>query len=180
MSRKMTPLLLSLALILGLITYITECSSPQSRRASRPQSARILDIDVSEIRRIRVKRDYWNSYALQRNPDTSWQIIEPSNEAASPQAVQRLLAVIQEMPISQSIDLPANDTERHREYGLWLPVMELTVTTDGGEHTLIFGRNTPDRAGAYCAEVGRDRVLITSASVLQALAVDPASLRASN
>ena len=177
MNRKLTPVLLSLVLALILLAYLVERNNPADRPSAggRP---RILEVDESEIIRLRIKRDYWNSYALQRNPGGGWQLLEPSNEPAATPAAEHLVRAVAALPALRAIDLPAGNAERYREYGLWTPATELTVTTSAGDQTLLFGGHTPDQTGVYCLISGRSRVYVTAAADADAVAIDPATLRA--
>jgi len=177
MNRKMTPILLAAALLLGLVTYLFESSAPSEQRSGPTEGSRVLEVDRADILQVRVRRDYWNSYTLQRQPDGSWQLTEPSIEPASVPAVNRLLNALETLPVVTTIDLPASDSERHREYGLWEPAMEVTVTTGNGDHTLLFGSPTADGKGVYCAEAGRDRVYVTTAEAVRVISTEFAAYR---
>jgi hypothetical protein len=128
-----------------------------------------------------VKRDYWNSYSLRRQPDGAWRLTEPSSEPASSSAVNKLLNALSDLPVVTMINLPSDDTERYREYGLWEPAAEVTVTVDGGEHTLLLGAQTPDGQATYCAEAGgSDHVYVVSSSAVKAIPTDAAAYRESS
>jgi hypothetical protein len=181
MNRKMTPILLAAALALGLITYVSERpTATDGASATATAGTRVLDIDPADILQIRVRRDYWNSYTLKRTADGSWQLTEPSLEPASGESVNRLVDALGNLAVLNTIDLPSDDSERHREYGLWEPSMEVTVTTGAGERTLIFGTQTSDGQGTYCAESGHDRVWVTPAGTAKQVAVDASMFRISH
>jgi hypothetical protein len=182
----MTPILLSIALVVGLITYVSEHAArraPGSNPSSYPgttassHGARLLNVDAADIMQVRVRRDYWNSLVLKRGGDGSWQISEPVSEPASLSAVSRLLATIEDLPVVTTIDLPADDSERHREYGLWEPAAELTVTTGDQEHVVLFGAPTADGKGTYCAGVGRDKVYVVASDAFAIISAEPNTYR---
>ena len=178
MNRKTTPILLAVVIAMGVLAFLSERTRIQS--ASRPSAGAaptILTITEDDLQRVRVKRDYWNTYTLTRVPDGSWRLTDPSDEPAAEPAVRRMVAALTALPTLSTMDLPANDSERHREYGLWKPVLELTVTTLNGDETLIFGTGTADGAGVYCARAGRDKVFVTSRDALQALSQDLSAFR---
>ncbi len=177
MSKKMTPILLAVALAIGVITYVTDKASRSQSPASSSRGDRVLEIDQADIVWVRVKRDYWNSFALRREADGTWQVSEPSVEPAAPVAVTRLLGAIENLPVVRTIDLPATDSERYREYGLWEPAMEVTVTAGDRDRSLVFGINTPDGTGTYCAEAGVDRVYVTSSEAAKILGQEYAAYR---
>ena len=122
--------------------------------------------------RIRVKRDYWNTYTLERASDGSWKLVDPSSEPAAQAAVEKLLNAVECLPIVSTIDLPGDDSERHREYGLWTPSIELTVSTATESHTLTFGKQTTDGKGVYCAMIGQNKVYIVAPEAVQVLSQD--------
>lgn len=177
MNRKATPILLAIAMAIGLITYVSERASRPSGAADKPQTPRVLNVGQADILQVRVKRDFWNSYTLARDPDGTWQITEPSREPAFTPAVNNLLATIEKLPVIATIDLPSDDSERHREYGLWEPSLELTVKTGESERTLLFGTTTSDGAGTYVVETGRDGVFVTTKEAVQVLSTEYASYR---
>lgn len=180
MNQRLTYILLPVALVLGALALWSDRSSrPASGGAARVQT--VLGVDAGDIVRVRVKRDAWNSFALGRGPDGAWQIQEPFSEPASPQAARKLVDTIAALPVLHAIDMPGDDSERYREYGLWDSVLEITVTTEQREMTLIFGSTTPAQVGAlpgvYCAVLGRDGVIVTDASKLPALQTELAGYR---
>ena len=184
MNRKITPILLIVLLVMGLVAWLSErprASKAIATAASAAQHAdTVLTINQADILQVRVKRDYWNSFALVKASDGSWRLTEPSSEPASDAAVRKLLSMIESLPVINTIDLPSDDSERHREYGLWSPTLNITVTTASGEQTLVFGVKTADGKGVYCALLGHDRVYVTTPEALQALSEDMASYRQGN
>lgn len=183
MNRKTTPILLAIVLLMGLVTYLSECSrSPRTAAQSRHASAEgatVLSIHTGDILQIRVKRDYWNSYRLARSPDGSWKLVEPSHEAAAEAGVMRLLGTLESLPALSVIDLPSDDAERHREYGLWKPAVEIVITTPDGDQTLLVGAATADGRGVYCTRMGKDRVYVTSPEAVQVLSQELSAYRES-
>jgi len=175
----MTPILLAIFIVMGLLALLSErsrvrSSAPQQKEVREP---RVLALNAGDILRIRMKRDYYNSYTIARSADGSWAITDPSTEPASEEAVRRLLNTIETLPVLSTIDLPSDDSERHRQYGLWSPAMEVTVTTSKGDQTVVFGSKTPDSKGVYCAKVGESKVYVTSTESLQVFSQDLAALR---
>ena len=64
--------------------------------ADKPTSdTRLFEIDQSDIQQVRVKKDYWNTYTLQRVSDGSWKLVEPSTEPVLAVAVNTLLNTIE-------------------------------------------------------------------------------------
>lgn len=173
MNRKTTGILLAAVVVLALFIFISE----HGRRGALPPGVRsagprLLQIDQGDILRVRVKRDYWNSFTLSRSPDGSWRIVEPSDEAAAPQAVGQLLTTLESMLVLSTIDLPGDDTARYREYGLWEPSAEITVTVGNRDYTLIFGRESTEAGGIYCAIAGHDGVYVTTGAAYRLLTLD--------
>ena len=180
MNRKATPILLALVILMGLLAYFTErprASSSASALSAAAQGATVLSVRQDDIVQVRMKRDYWNSYTLARGTDGAWKIVDPSTEPALEPAVRKLLAALEALPALTVINLPADDSERHREYGLWTPALQVTVSTQDGEQTLLVGTATADGKGVYCARAGQDKVYVTSAQALQGLSQDLAAYR---
>jgi len=117
MNPKSIPWLLAILVLLGLITFFLEKpfkKGLESKSANGTLEARILEISQHDIVRVRVKRDYWNTYTLARVPGASWKLIDPSTEPASEAQVEKLLATIEFLPVLSTINLTADDSERHR------------------------------------------------------------------
>lgn len=178
MSRRMTPLLLAVALAVGLVTYLSEAPSSSVNNAAPAGGARVLQMTPADIVQVRVKLDYWNSYCLRRGPDGLWRLAEPSSEPAAVATVNRLLDTLVNLPVITTIDLPGDDSERYREYGLWDPTMEITVTTGHDDHSLLFGSQTPDGKATYCAAAGgRDHVYVVAAEAVRAIPAEASAFR---
>ena len=177
MNRKTTPILLAIALVMGLAAFLLERQSVPKRAKSASTGARVLQMDEADIVQIRVKRDYWNSFAIARSPEGAWSLTEPSSEPASPLAVGRLLSALMSLPAQSAIDLPSDDSERYREYGLWEPSVEVTVSDRKGATTLSFGAPTPDGKGVYCAIHGVNKVYVTAPDAVKAISEDLSAYR---
>jgi hypothetical protein len=178
MNRKATPLLLAAALILGLVAWWSNLARKSSSSDGAPRGARLLSLHPQDLIQVRVRRDYWNTFTLARGRDTRWELIEPAREPADPEAVERLLQTLTTIPVLQRIDLPGDDTERHRQYGLWEPRLTVQILTAERQESLLFGGETSDGAGIYCAREGRDGVFIVPADALAVLETGPDPYRA--
>lgn len=177
MSRKMTPVLLAVFLLVCVVVYMTEKSSTTTPAST--QASRVLEIDPADILQVRMDRDYWNSYTLQREPDGSWRLTEPATEPAVMPAVNRLLETLAVLPIVRTIDVPSAHAERDAEYGLLKPSLEITVVTAARNHKLLFGSKTPDSKGTYCREEGQAAVLVTTTEAAGIIAADYKAYRSS-
>ena len=179
MNRKATPILLAVVVLMSLLVYFSERARTRTSVQARPstESATVLSVRTGDITQIRVKRDYWNSFRLTRSPEGTWKLTEPSTEPAAEAGVTRLLSTLESLPALSVIDLPADDSERHREYGLWKPAIEITVTTTEGDQTLLVGSATADGKGVYCSRLGKDGVYVTSAEAVQVLSQDLSAYR---
>jgi len=177
MNRKATPILLAAVAVLSALAYLSEKTPTSTRRPVRASGPRILDVEREDMQRVSVKRDYWNSFTLARQDDGAWNLVDPSTEPASPDAVQRLLGALESLPALMTINLPSDDTERYREYGLWAPRMTVAVLARDKDHTLLFGADTPDGKGVYCALQGQKKVYTTSPESLNTLSADLSAYR---
>ena len=179
MNRKATPILLAVVILMSLLAYFVERPSARSAATQQTvaQGATVLSIRKDDILQVRMKRDYWNSFTLARSPDGSWRLVEPSAEPAAEPAVQKLLAALESLPAISVINLSADDSERRREYGLWTPALELTVTTPDGEQVMLVGTATADGKGVYCTRMGQNKVYVTSPDAVRVLSQDLAAYR---
>ncbi len=179
MNRKTTLILLAVLILMSLLVYFSEVARTHTSAQARPSSEgeTVLSVRTGDITQIRVKRDYWNSYHLVRTPEGTWKLTEPSAEPAAEAGVMRLLSALESLPALSVIKLTADDTERHREYGLWKPTIEITATTADGDQTLLVGSATADGKGVYCARLGKEGVYITSPDAVQILSQDLSAYR---
>ena len=179
MNRRTSLILLVALVAMSLVVYFTERprKSPGSESAEHPQGSRVLEVNSEDILQVQVKRDFWNSYTLSRGADGVWRLIDPSSESAMEANVRKLLDVLAALPVLTTIDLPQDDSERHRQYGLWKPSLELTASRANGTDTLIFGTQTEDGKGIYCAISGRDKVYVIPPESFQVLSQDLAAYR---
>lgn len=164
MNRKITPYLIAAMLLLGWLAYLSERPRRAGAVRSRAVSASVLGIPKEDILRLRMQKDFWNSYVLARNPDGQWMMEEPARGAANTTEVRRLLETVTLLPVLQVLDMPGDDAERHREYGLWTPALEITLSTPSGATTLMFGSRTPDESGVYAVVHGTSRVYVVPAA----------------
>jgi hypothetical protein len=171
--------LLAIALVLGLLAYVSKRAAT-SGRSGGGAAGRLLDFGAADMVRIRIKRDFWNSLTLTKGPDGTWRLEEPTAEAAAPAAVNRLLATLEDLSVVTTIDLPADDSERHREYGLWQPSLELSVATLEKQMSFVFGSPTADGQGTYCAQPGRDDVYVVPTEAVTVIASEPSAYQQSS
>lgn len=170
MNRKITPYLIAALLVLGLLAYLSE----RPRRAATGGSSRaaapaVIDVPRDTILRLRMKKDFWNSYVLGKDEGGQWSMEEPSRGPAVETEVRRLLETVTALPILRTLDIPGDDADKRREYGLWSPSLEITLSTADGATTLLFGAFTPDEAGVYVTVHGQSSVHVTPTSAFDVL-----------
>lgn len=179
MNKRATPILLIAVFLLALAAWRSHVSRSGTQTAGSAASSRLLAMHPQDLIQVRVQRDYWNTFTLARDQDTAWQLTEPAREPASAAAVDVLLQTLTALPILQRIDLPGDDTERHRQYGLWDPRLTVRLLTFDRQEVLLFGDETLDGTGVYCAREGRDGIYIVPASAFALLETNPDHYRAS-
>lgn len=177
MNRKITPYLIAALLVLGLLVFLSERPRRAASGAGRSAAPSVLDVPLDAILRLRMKKDFWNSYVLARDEGGQWRMEEPSRAPAVETEVQRLLETVTALPVLRTLDLPGDDAERRREYGLWSPSLEITLSTPDGATTLLFGVPTRDETGVYVAVHGRPRVHVTSKAAFDVLQRDADTYR---
>lgn len=192
MNRKITPILLAIVVLLALLAYISErpsriktaksgneTTAGDGRADANAQAsgARLFEIDQSDIHQVRIKKDYWNTYTLQRGADGSWKLVEPATEPVVAAAMNTLLSTIEALPVLSVIDMLSDDSERYRQYGLWEPAVEVTISDNKAVHTLRVGSPTADGKGVYCVVVGRNKVYVTTPDAVRVLSTDLAVYR---
>ena len=172
MNRKLTPYLVVAVLVLGLLAYLSE-RPRRTGEAGRTRAARaagVLRVDPEDVHRVRMRRDFWNSYTLARDEERRWVMEEPSRGPADQTEARRLLETLTLLQPTQTLDMPGDDSERYREYGLWEPSLEFNLSTTGGSvHTLMFGAHTPDETGVYAVLHGVARVHVIPAAAFEIL-----------
>ena len=178
MNRQTTWILLVITVLLAMMIFITDQTRTHRQNAvQQSKTAIVLNCKASDVQVISVKRDYWNSFTLRKTPEGTWKFIDPSDEPASMPAVNQLLGMLESLPRITVIDLPMNDSERYKEYGLWQPREQITVSAGEKEYILLLGADTKDETGVYCAILGQDNVYVTSQEAYKRLAMDMVSYR---
>lgn len=178
MKRTVTPVLIALVLLLAAAAFLTR--QRQLGGSTPPRGAggsRVLALATSDVQAVRVQRDFWNTFVLARQRDGLWRLTEPMDEEAAPDAARRLLDQLADLPALATIDLPSDDSERYREYGLWQPELEVTVTTAEERHVLVVGAQTRDGAGYYATLVGSDEVHTIPVGAVNVLGAELSSYR---
>ena len=171
MNRKLTPYLIAALLVLGLLAFLSERPRRAAEKgvASRAAAPAVVDVPRDNILRLRMKKDFWNSYVLGKDEGGQWSMEEPSRGHAVEAEVRRLLETVTALPILRTLDIPGDDAEKRREYGLWSPTLEITLSTPDGATTLLFGSSTPDETGVYVAVHGQSRVHVTPKTAFDVL-----------
>ena len=178
MNRKITPYLVVALLGLGLLAFLSERPRRNAASgASRATGPTVVDVPQGDILRFRMKKDFWNSYLLTKDEGGQWSMEEPSRGPTAEAEVRSLLEAVTALPVLRTLDIPGDDAERRREYGLWTPSLEVTLSTPDGATTLLFGALTPDETGVYVAVHGQSRVHVTSKSAFDVLQRDADSYR---
>jgi len=178
MNRRITPWLLLTVALLGGAAWWTQHTRQGSGPGSGSSTAnRILAIDRAALTQVRVRRDYWNSFTLVRRPNGSWDLVEPSTEAANQETVKHFLETLVNLPSLKTFETPANDSERYRQYGLWSPKLTITAYTAEREHTVLFGNEADDQSGTYCAVQGKDEVYLTQKDSVAILSTELTAYR---
>ncbi len=172
MNRKLTPFLIAAVLVLGLLAYLSERPrhAGDTRRGRGARAGSVLRVEAEDVHRVRMRRDFWNSYTLAHDEERRWVMEEPSRGPANQAEARRLLETLTFLPSAQILDMPGDDSERYREYGLWEPALEFTLSTVGGSvHTLMFGARTPDEQGVYTVVHGVSRVHVVPVAAFEIL-----------
>jgi hypothetical protein len=177
MNRGITPYLLAALFVLGLLAVLSERPRRAASGASQAGTSEVLDVPRDNILRLRMKKDFWNSYVLTRDEGGQWGMEEPSRGPAVETEVRRLLETVTALPLLRTLDIPGDDAEKRREYGLWSPSLEITLSTPAGATTLLFGAHTPDETGVYVAVHGQPRVYVVPTSAFDVLQRDADTYR---
>ncbi len=164
MNKTLTPYLLAAVILLGLLAFLSE--RPRRSGGSRPRGGAnvVVRVNPEDILRLRMRRDFWNSYTLAKNENGRWIMEEPSRGDVQEAPVRQLLETLTMLPVLQVLDMPGDDSERYREYGLWEPSLEMTISATDGVTTLMFGAKTSDESGIYATVHGISRVYVIPAA----------------
>lgn len=168
MNNRSTLLLAGLVVVMGIIALFSGRQSPTSHQGTAATTG-ALGISAGSVQMIRVQKDYWDSFTLVYDPAGQWSFVEPSPGEALSTPVRELLTALERFPVDRYIDLPGGDTERYREYGLWEPLVKVTVTTADEAVEVLVGGETADGQGVYCAVEGQDGVMVTATQVADVL-----------
>ncbi len=174
MNPRSSLYLLAALLVMSLVVYFAERPNSVSKAESieHPSGSRVLEMAPEDILQVQVKRDFYNSYTLSRGADGAWRIIDPSSEPAGEANVGKLLESLANLTVITTIDLPQDDSERHRQYGLWKPSLEVTVSRANRSDTVMFGAQSEEGTGVYCALAGHDKVYVIPKGLLPGLSQD--------
>lgn len=179
MNRQTTWVLMVVAFFLAVVVVVSDWKRTPRQNGTVSKRPVILNVKSSDIQIVSVKRDYWNSFTVRKTPDGSWKLVDPVDEPALVTAINQLLGTLESLPVITTIDLPMNDSERYKEYGLWQPREQITLSTGDKEYTVLLGADTKDGKGIYCAILGQDNVYVTAQDAFKRLAVEMESYRIS-
>lgn len=168
MNRKITPYLAAALLVLGLLAFLSERPRRSGTAAPR-RTAAVLNVRSEDILRLRMKKDFWNSYMMAKDEAGRWMMEEPSRGRVDESEARKLLEAVSYLPIIRVIDMPGDDSQLRHEYGLWTPSLEITISMPGGATTLMFGSRTPDGSGVYVTIHGKPRAYVVPLATFEVL-----------
>jgi hypothetical protein len=160
MNRQLTFYLTACVIFLGICILLIDRSSWFQNKPYAHRPPRVLQIEPRDIMQVRVIRDFWNTFTVKQNQDGNWDLIEPSLMPANFGQITRLIDALANLSILDTIGSITDDSERYREYGLWDPSAQVTVTSAEHEWKLAFGLETTDGQGVYVIRSDNDEVYV--------------------
>lgn len=108
-----------------------------------------------------------------------WRLTEPYSSAVDQQAVLKLIGLMIDSPIENSIgELELRRLGRScADFGLDSPRLRVSASGDGFRESVAFGRSTPDGVGIYAAIDGQKAVYVVSSNVFTSVDLPPEGFR---
>ncbi len=141
----------------------------QQQRAQRTES-RLLQFDDREVSGLEIRREGRDWLFEQR--DGRWYVTEPVDDLASAAGVRRLLSVVQQATVIETVE----QTEDLAAYGLDPPLQSLQVVGPAVP-ALHLGDVTPLGDGVFARVEGRPGVLVLGRVEAETLRTPPEGLR---
>lgn len=128
-----------------------------------PAEKPLLDIQAEAIRTLKIENAQGQVVTVERQADgTTWKIVQPQTEAADANKIEPAISSLVGLgalnPLETTVDL--------KVIGLESPADTITIgLSDGGQHVLLIGTETPITTGYYARLDGGAPLVISKFSV---------------
>ena len=182
--KKLTVLIVILALMMGLYVIVTKWTAAQEEKESEASYTTVFSFDVDDVTEItwqynvseetdegtETGTEQWTL----KKVDGSWNYGEDEDLDLDEEAVDSMISNISALTSEQVFDIDESDDLS--QYGFDEPISKITVKTESEEYTLITG-DYNDVAYAYYAMIeGSNQVFITEGTYTDVFMATPESL----
>jgi hypothetical protein len=155
------------AVLLTSAALVTELD----RKPADFRSKRLLDLDRTSLKEIRVERPRGAFALVKKGAD--WHLVEPRAERAAQPAAGALLSALEQLTARELIDVREPELRR---YGLEPPRLRVSVATEKERQEIVFGA-LPAKGEIYAARAGVPTVYVLAPGALAELQRDWTQLR---
>lgn len=163
-SGKSFLILLVLALGIGAYAYFVESKREPSdaAAATATKSTKVLTVDAAKVEELEVKSASGDVTRLKKT-GSDWQIVAPSPMDADQQAVNTLVASLESLESSKTID---ENPASVKDYGLdpARAVIGVRQTGETAMRKIDLGTKTPTGADLYARVEGQPKLILVGAS----------------
>ena len=130
----------------------------------------LLGLTAPEVKRIRMRRDYWTSTVIEQGDLMSFKVMEPIEGATDPAEMSRLLSALEFMESRAALQGEGADPKRLYTYGLNPPQLAVNITLSNGRQVdLAFGKEATVGGGVYLCRKGETAVHVVDKTVFDIL-----------
>src|SRR6266567_3039664 len=173
--------LLTASALLAVLTGLLWWSNRKEARATKEpvdsKSAKLFTAREDQIQEIEIQKQNGEIIQLKRNAG-KWQITEPQQLAADPEAVSSLLSTLSSVNADHVIQDKASNVE---PYGLAQPSVKIGIVESNNKtRELLIGDQTPAGTANYAELAGDQRVFTIASYTKTSLDKSPNDLRNKN
>ncbi len=173
--------LLTASALLAVLTGLLWWSNRKEARATKEpvdsKSAKLFTAREDQIQEIEIQKQNGEIIQLKRNAG-KWQITEPKQLAADPEAVSSLLSTLSSVNADHVIQDKATNVE---PYGLAQPSVKIGIVESNNKtRELLIGDQTPAGTANYAELAGDQRVFTIASYTKTSLDKSPNDLRNKN
>src|SRR5437773_6491525 len=170
--------LLTASALLAVLTGLLWWSNRKEARATKEpvdsKSAKLFTAREDQIQEIEIQKQNGEIIQLKRNAG-KWQITEPKQLAADPEAVSSLLSTLSSVNADHMIQDKATNVE---PYGLAQPSVKIGIVESNNKtRELLIGDQTPAGTANYAELAGDQRVFTIASYTKTSLDKSPNDLR---
>jgi hypothetical protein len=144
-----------LAALGGAVYWTNKSGDKADTSKASAESPKLIAIPEDQIQKIEIKRSGQEPVVLDKKSG-AWELTGPKPLRADQDAAGSLVTTLSSITSDRLIEQKATDLA---QYGLLVPMLDVTVTTkDGKKHEVQFGDDTPTASGVFAKLEGDSRV----------------------